>query len=276
MTWRKVDCGRTFDDQREPLLRELEPAKGLRETLVFVPGFHTSDYEEKDLRRWCSAFRRAGWHGRICHLWWDSGVERGGVMGLADAIDWVRVNDRARETGERWGPALLCLASRRGRVTVVAHSLGASLAYHALAAMPPGNRVLDVVLLAAAVSADSGMDWAGIAEKIRGRLYNLYSQEDESLGLRFRIGQAIRFRWREAAGRKGILRRQSHSGILNMDATALIGTGHTTGYLHHLGEILGDVLWRRRWRRTVVTRALACSLAIAASLLAALGVIPLP
>ena len=265
---------------RDPFLKRIERSRGSSERLVFIPGFHTGDCEPEIIRSWCYTLRRACWRGSIHYLWWDSGTGSEKARVLHDAIDWIRVNARAREAGSRHLPRLLRLMPGRGRITLLAHSLGALVALRSLEAMGRRPGIADVVLVAAAVDREApGIDWKSATSKIHGRLYNLYSTEDECLGLKYKLGQIIRLRLgAEAAGRSGISTGDGPEveGVIDIDATDLVGKLHTGGYIRHLDRLLGDRLWRRRWRRRLAIRILAAAAAAAMAAMVLAGVTGLP
>lgn len=230
----------------EPFVRKLQGFRGSMQALVFFSGFHTRDYGQERLKDWCRAFRRAGWRGSIYWFWWDSCSSHERLNMMWSTLEWNRANSNARRAGEEHAVPILH-SLPHGRLTLVGHSLGAKVVYFALLGMEPSElRIGNVVLLAAAVHGGKDRRWVEAASRVRGRLVNVHNAQDECLGLRFALGEAIRLSPGTPCGRDGIdaVHAEAASNIINVDATSLIDSpSHTQAHIDTLKLTVGGLLW---------------------------------
>ena len=251
-----------------PILRRLSGKRGSSERLVFVSGFHTSDYRDESLRGWVRAFRRAGWRGSVHWLWWDSFNSHRRFCRLWDALEWAGANRKARRAGELM-PRVLRGVGGTGGLTLVGHSLGAKVIFEALLALPEENDLplKNVIFLAGAVHADRDDDWAAAARRISGALCNVVNERDGVLGTRYFVGELLRLSPGRACGRIGAPSPDSSGSVINLDVTELLDSdSHTSVYKDRLQDILGW-MWRSRRRLTWALAATAAALAAAAALI---------
>ncbi|MBD3368810.1 DUF726 domain-containing protein [Candidatus Fermentibacteria bacterium] len=251
----------------EPFVRKLQGFRGSLQILVFFSGFHTRDYDQVRLGDWCRAFRRAGWRGSIYWFRWDSCSSHERLNMMWSALEWNRANNKAREAGERYAVPILHSLPRR-KLTLVGHSLGAKVVYFALQSMDDGRelRIGDVALLAGAVHGGSDRDWVKAASRVRGRLVNVYNGQDECLGLKFALGEALRLSQGTPCGRNGIeeIHTRRASNIFNVDATTLIDSpSHTQSQMDNIDKTLGSLLWRQQRLRARALTGLAVLLLLA-------------
>lgn len=105
-------------------------------------------------------------------------------------------------------------------ICIVAHSLGARVAYEGIKSWTASHYLLqDVILLSGAVRRDSSKDWGYVADKIKGSLINVYNEDDPKLKKFFKLAEAG-----NACGRKPI--KEFHPKIKNEDATFFLGKTH--------------------------------------------------
>jgi hypothetical protein len=96
----------------------------------------------------------------------------------------------------------------------------------------------DVILLTGAVRRDSSKDWGYVVNRIKGKLINVYNEDDPDLKKKFKP-----LEFGNACGRKPI--KEYHSRIINEDATFFIGKSHNLSKpLDYLPELVKKGLWR--------------------------------
>ncbi|MUG99457.1 DUF726 domain-containing protein [Scytonema sp. UIC 10036] len=125
-------------------------------------------------------------------------------------------------------------------ICLLAHSLGARVAYYCMESWS-GNKhsLFDIILLAGAVRRDTSKDWGYVASQINGTLINVYNDNDPDLKTKFKLAEA----GNHACGQKPI--KEYHSKIRNEDATDFIGKSHSlSSYLNYLPELVRKGLWR--------------------------------
>jgi hypothetical protein len=249
----------------EPRVCRVSGSLVSRQRLLFVSGFHTSDYAEPKLKLWIRAFRRAGWMGSVHWLWWDSCCSHDRFTALWDVLDWPRANREAERAGERL-PSLLRGMPGRGAITLAGHSLGAKVILTGLAALEEDHALplRDAVMLAAAVHSEADGLWAEAAARLSGRLVNVVNRRDGALGARYVVGELLRLSPGRAGGRRGAGGDEIPEGLLNLDVTGILETdSHTEVYRSRLSEVLGW-LWKPQRRRAMLLAVTAAAVAGAA------------
>ncbi len=251
-----------------PFVRRISATRGSRQRLLFVSGFHTSDYRQEKLSQWVRAFRSAGWRGSVHWLWWDSCCTHERFSTLWDAIEWARANRTAERAG-RVLPQLLRGFGGSGGITLLGHSLGAKVIFSGLLALKAdhGMPLRDAVLLAGAIHADRDEDWATAASRLSGALVNVVNRRDRALGTRYLVGELLRLSPGRAAGRAGVKPASAPGKLVNLDVTDLLDTdSHTAVYRTRLDEMM-DWLWAGQKRRVrLVSWGAAAAVAAAAVL----------
>lgn len=222
---------------------ESDPA-GRDAAVVVLPGYLTEGTGPD--AGWPQALRASGWDGAIYSLHWDAStfrgfaeafVLRGGLLGARTHWWWIK--RRARRTARMHLGALLREDLPFERVSLVGHSLGARLAYHALIESRPRPVIEDLILAGAALRRDSSSEWRRACGSISGRLLNLRNREDVVLSRLYRGAE----RGHAPSG----LREVKHPGpnLVEIDATdAMTTAGQTgmfeshSGYHHALSAVL--------------------------------------
>lgn len=250
----------------EPFVTRISSTRGSRKRLIFVSGFHTSDYRPEKLGQWVRAFRGAGWRGSVHWLWWDSCCTHERFAALWDALEWAKANRMADRAG-RMLPQLLQGFGGSGGITLLGHSLGAKLIFTGLLSLDAdhGLPLEDAVFLAGAVHADREEDWATAASRLSGTLVNVVNERDGALGTRYYVGELLRLSPGKAAGRTGVEPEAAPGRLVNLDVTDLLDTdSHTAVYRTRLDEILGRLWDSQRRRARLLSWGMAAALAAAA------------
>ncbi|MFN6539045.1 MAG: DUF726 domain-containing protein [Nostoc sp. EkiNYC01] len=220
-----------------PELRLLSRPAGSSKALVFIDGY----LSEEKVRNTTllNALDKVGWKHSIYHLWWDSGSDDISRQIVAP-IHWHKIKYRAERVGRDYFPHLIGNEIPEENVSLMAHSLGARVAYYCMEAWTEKQHFLEnVILLAGAVRRDSSKDWGYAASQIRGNLINIYSSDDKVLKYIFKIAEA----GQNACGRKPI--KEYHPRITNEDVTYLIGKSHSASKsLNYLPELVRKGLWQ--------------------------------
>ncbi|MBD2411578.1 DUF726 domain-containing protein [Nostoc calcicola FACHB-3891] len=220
-----------------PELRLLSRPAGSSKALVFIDGY----LSEEKVRNTTllDALDKVGWKHSVYHLWWDSGLFESSMMGLGLG-HWHKTKYRAERVGRDYFPHLIGNEIPEENVSLMAHSLGARVAYYCMEVWTERQHFLqNVILLAGAVRRDSSKDWGYAASQIRGNLINIYSSDDKVLKYIFKIAEA----GQNACGRKPI--KEYHPRITNEDVTYLIGKSHSASKsLNYLPELIRKGLWQ--------------------------------
>ena len=111
------------------------------------------------------------------------------------------------------------------RVSLLGHSLGAHLAYHALIHARPRPVIDDLILAGGALRRDSSLDWRRACSSISGRLLNLRNQEDAVLSRLFRSAE----RGHAPCGLKPV--KHPGENLVEVDATRAMSAAGQTGLL---------------------------------------------
>ena len=137
--------------------------------------------------------------------------------GMSGSLQVFKAADRrAKQAGRILAQCIRMKACGFGPVTLVAFSLGASVVYHCLKDLlkGPEQPILDVILLGGA-APNTAEQWKKIRPVVKGRLINVYSNQDWTLRL-----------YTTTSGAKAIgLGPLDIEGIENVDATGLV-EGH--------------------------------------------------
>jgi hypothetical protein len=219
-----------------PELRLLSRPGDSSKALVFIDGYLSEDKVRNNL---LYALSNAGWQDALYHLWWDSGLFESSLMGLGIG-HWHKTKSRATRVGRDYLPHLITNQIPENNVSLIAHSLGARVAYYCMDVWSDKQHCLqNVILLSGAVRRDSSKDWGYVASQIRGNLINVYSSDDKVLKYAFKMAEA----GNNACGRKPI--KEYHPKIFNEDATYIIGSSHNLSKsFNYLPELVRRGLWQ--------------------------------
>ncbi len=193
------------------------------EALVVVKGYLSQADASDDIVR---PVRNAGWRGAIYRFHWDSshvnsllaeyllptvrafphGALPIGPAGLVAAVThWDLARSAAQSAGRDHLSKLVDTLPEK-RVTLLGHSLGARVVFHALlarSAQPSRSRdaiVTNAVLTGAAVRRNQE-DWDCVAAAVEGRIINIFNENDMVLKYLFGIAK---LKSGSACGRKPI------------------------------------------------------------------------
>lgn len=219
-----------------PELRLLSHPAGSCKALVFIDGYLSEDKVRDN--HLLSKLNYAGWHHPVYHLWWEASNKFNATIQLYS--NWYKCKSRAKSVGKDYLLSFIECQIPEQNICLLAHSLGARVAYYCMENWSGSHHSLeDVILLGGAVRRDSSKDWGYVASQIRGTLINVYNDDDPTLKRNFKIAEA----GNNACGRKPI--KEYHSRIINEDATSCIGKSHSlAGYLNYLPELVKKGLWR--------------------------------
>lgn len=219
-----------------PELRLLSRPSGSFKALVFIDGYLSENkVRDNDL---LPVLNSAGWHHSVYHLWWDASNKLSCASQLF-LLHWHRCKSRATSVGQDYLQSLIKSQVPEPNICIIAHSLGARVAYYCMENWSESRHSLeDVILLGGAVRRDISKDWGYVASKIKGNLINVYNDDDPDLKKYFKLAET----GNNACGRKPI--KEYHSKIRNEDATSFIGKSHSlAGYLNYLPELVEKGLW---------------------------------
>lgn len=102
---------------------------------------------------------------------------------------WKRLKKNAKRAGAVHLPGVIEDQIREKRVTLVGHSLGARVCYHAVDA---GARVNRLITMGGAIPGDGTKDWERIARRLPGGLRNVRNEEDAVLKQLYRLAELDR------------------------------------------------------------------------------------
>ena len=229
-----------------PILTKISDANGADEAIVVIKGYLSdkSDPEEGS-DDYVQRLRDVGWNGSIYSLWWDASIEdklstdtresdrsTTRVMTPIEIEDisatrkyWLKVKERAKRAGRDHTMPLIREQISESKVSILAHSLGARVAYYTLRTVASNLLALNsdlkfenVYLLGGAVRRDSSKDWGKVALAVRGQIVNVHNKDDTVLSKFYR---SIELR-QNACGRKKI--KDEHPSITNIDARYVINS----------------------------------------------------
>lgn len=214
-----------------PELRLFSRPAGSSKALVFIDGFLSAKKERCDSL--LSALNYTGWHHSVYQLWWDASSQSS-AMGL----NWHQCKSRAKSVGKDYLQSLIESQIPEQNICLLAHSLGARVAYFGIENWTGSKHSLgDVILLTGAIRRDSSKDWGYVADRIQGKLINVYNDDDPYLKKIFKSLELG-----NACGRKPI--KEYHSRIINEDATCFVGKSHNLSKaLDYLPELVKKGLW---------------------------------
>lgn len=132
---------------------------------------------------------------------------------------WSKVKSRAKAVGLDYSQDLFAEIAEP-RVSIVAHSLGARVAYYSLLAeaRSPTGWIKHVILTGGAIRRDSSKDWARAAGAAGGKVVNIRNDRDKVLKWLFQVAEA----GQKPIGRARI--KVSHSKIVECDVTSVFDT----------------------------------------------------
>ncbi len=179
------------------------------EAVVLIPGYLTGASGVG--AKWLPALRRRGFDGPVYEFHWDSSnktelvrsaISRGllgqGAGGLAGSAafalaavggHWSTAKRRAKRSGIGFLMPMIEARVAEPRVTLVAHSLGARVAYYALTSEARDPRVDRLVMCGGAVRRDSSKDWGAVAGRCARGVHNVRNEEDAVLDWLFRTAE---------------------------------------------------------------------------------------
>lgn len=214
-----------------PEIRLFSRPTGSSKALVFIDGFLSANKDRCDVL--LSALNNAGWRHSVYQLWWD-----GSSGESAFGLNYHKCKDRAKFVGRNKFQSLIETQISEQNICLLAHSLGARVAYEGMKSWTGKYYLLeDVILLSGAVRRDSSKDWSYVAAQIKGNLINVYSEDDSTLKNKFKPAE-----FGHACGHKPI--KEYHPKIKNEDATSFIGKHNLANSLSYLPELVKKGLWR--------------------------------
>lgn len=175
-----------------------------------------------------------GWEGSVAAFWWDSSNKSALLYRSLRPAHWHMVKWRAKHTGKSHFASTL--APLRGQqLTIVAHSLGARVAFYGLMASERHEvSVENLVLLGGAVRRSKG-EWGDVIERVDSGVYNLYNRDDRVLHTYFKLAE---FRSHSACGQKPL--QVGGAKVRNINVTELIarqGLSDHAGYWDVLPQV---------------------------------------
>lgn len=214
-----------------PEIRLFSRPAGSSKALVFIDGFLSANKDRCDVL--LSALNNTGWRHSLYQLWWD-----GSSHESAFGLNYHKCKERAKVVGRNKFQSLIETQIPEQNIFLLAHSLGARVAYEGMKSWTGKHYLLeDVIFLSGAVRRDSSKDWGDVANQIKGNLINVYSKDDSTLKYKFK---SVEFG--NACGYKPI--KEYHPKIKNEDATSFIGKHNLANSLSYLPELVKKGLWR--------------------------------
>jgi hypothetical protein len=228
-----------------PVIRRIQSYQSSNEALVFFNGYQMKDDDNAQL--WCHYLRKAGWQGAIYQFWWDSGSSFGkkykmsplGNIPIVNELahsypHWQLVLKRAKITGLHHFSRILSELPELS-IYFIGYSLGCRVIYYGLQSSKSSliqNQVKNVILLAGAIRV---IGWENSAEKISGKIFNCYNEQDSILNNEFRHWG---FYQHKPCGIIPI--RSKHKKIVDLNITKLINShSHSLeNYLKNLPKLL--------------------------------------
>jgi hypothetical protein len=223
----------------EPYLIPLHADPLADDVLLLIDGYTTDQRDTaRDFAREAETIQRLGWRGAVYALWWDSSSAADPLFQLLPPLHWHMVKERAVEAGRNLEDLLIPFISKR--ISFMAFSLGARVAYDALLATDSIFRFGDCILLGGAIQSNR-RHWLGLISRLDGRLINCYNPLDPVLDVLFRLGE-----WSPdyACGQEPL--GLDDPRLLNVDVgTTLLRNGLDPhrGYWPALEEVLRAAPW---------------------------------
>lgn len=224
-----------------PYLITLHAEPTAEDALLLIDGYtrvqraSPSDFAHETL-----ALQRAGWRGAIYALWWDSSSASDPLFQLLPPLHWHMVKERAVDAGRNLEDQIISLISKR--ISLVAFSLGARVAYDGLLSTDSIFKFHDLILLGGAIQSNREY-WLGLISRLSGRLINCYHPSDPILDLLFRLGE---FSPDYACGQEPL--GLDDQRLYNLDASRLLarhGSDPHHSYWAALEDLLGAAGWPR-------------------------------
>lgn len=227
-----------------PWLRQIEPSRSSEEAIIFMTGYCTEeDCEPYHHRHWIKNLREAGWRGAMYYLWWDSSNPRNSksVMWqtpLGNLAHWNKHKGRAKCVGKYYLESIVSSQVKETSVSLIGHSLGVRVIFFGIQnwSNRSSHLLKDVFLLGGAVPKNR--DWAGVASRLSGELFNIYNSCDPVLKEVYRVTSL----GLNPCGLRPI--EKWHSKISNLDVTSWVGKSHSLEkYLNTLPKLAqqGDI-----------------------------------
>ncbi|PHJ59967.1 hypothetical protein VF14_29485 [Nostoc linckia z18] len=220
-----------------PELRLISSPPGSFKALVFIDGYLSEDKVRDNTL--LLALNYAGWQHSIYQLYWDASNKLSCTSQLV-ILNWHKCKSRAACVGKDYLPSLIKSQIPEENISLVAHSLGARVAYYCMDNWSvKGHSLENIILLGGAVRRDSSKNWGYVASKIKGSLINVYNDDDFILKTAFKLAEL----GNNPCGRKPI--KEYHSRIINEDATSCVGKTHSlTKYINYLPNLVNKGLWQ--------------------------------
>jgi hypothetical protein len=182
---------------KRPRIRKVSDPVGSTEALVYVKGWLSGrDDKEESRERWVQCLRAGGFRGSVYHLWWDSssrknlakavakGVALGAVLvGVGVVLERLRkARSRAKKIGRKYAPGMIHKEVKETPISLLGVSLGARVVVQTVLSSEPGT-FRDVILLGGAVRRDKIEVWKELADRVSGKVVNVYNPKDKVLRL---------------------------------------------------------------------------------------------
>jgi len=222
----------------QPYLVLIAPRQSSPEAMIVIRGYISEDSFTTNIEeQWIKALRNAGWKGAIYHLWWEASSDS--LWNVARLhFRWEQVKSRAKNVGRLYLKQLISTIPESS-VSLIGYSLGVRVIYYGLESwLESHKRLNNTIFLGGAVRRNK--EWGSRAANLTGRMVNIYNLDDNVLKVLFKLGELY---LKSPCGLKPI--KDSHSKIINIDATSLIGTSDHSEleYLRVLRQTVGQQLW---------------------------------
>jgi hypothetical protein len=218
-----------------PELITLAPGADPQRTLVIINGYRTDRAAQAhDFARQLRQAQTLGWEGAVAAFWWDSSNKQALLYRSLTPAHWHLVKRRAKQTGKSHFASTL--APLRGQqLTIVAHSLGARVAFYGLMESARHEVTVENLILLGGAVRRSKSEWPEVIARVDSGVYNLYNRDDKVLHTYFKVAE---FRSHSPCGQKPL--EVGGAKVRNIDVTELIAqqglSGHT-GYWEALPQV---------------------------------------
>ena len=176
---------------KRPYLKLIQKSQEKEEALIFLNGYQMKYTKNSEM--WSNYLRQANWQGSIYQLWWDGGSEHGRKYAMSPLGNipilnelvhsyphWRMILKRAKISGLKYLPSLLSNMSEN-KISLIRYSLGCRVIHYGMQQFQPSlntTSINNIFLLAGAIRT---IRWENIANKITGKIYNFYNDNDELL-----------------------------------------------------------------------------------------------
>jgi len=208
-----------------PWIKQIAPSNGEAKAIVIVTGFLTENATKPYHHRpWIKILRKAGWDGSVYYFWWDSSNKSNSNSVLWQGPGyfnyWEKHKRRAKYSGRYYLEKLISKNLNEDSVSLIGHSLGARVLFFGLRDWSSSSRLKpeSVFLLGGAVPKNR--KWFQVAKKLKGRLFNIYNDEDKVLKIEYRISSF----GLDPCGLRPIT--QKHPRIVNINVSRMLGSSH--------------------------------------------------